>query len=64
MDIERGVYVENRCRCCGRHIKDEYVFCIRWERKRMKVLNDCVGSGMSVFDARVKVDSIYPQYFL
>lgn len=65
MDIERGVAFEvNRCRCCGRPIKEDYLFCIGCDRKRMKIFNDCIGSGMSVFDARAKVDGIYPQYFL
>lgn len=48
------------CQCCGRSIKDDYQFCIACERKRMKVLSDCIGAGMSVEDARRVVERVYP----
>lgn len=57
------VVKSGQCRCCGRRIKSEYLFCIGCERKRMKVYNDCVGAGMSVYDAHGKVEAAYPQIY-
>lgn len=64
MDIKRSGYVASRCRCCGRRIKSDYSFCIGCERKRMKILNACIGVGMSYIDAMAKVNSIYPENYL
>lgn len=65
MDINRGDYaaVVNRCACCGRSIKADYSFCIGCERKRSKVLSDCVGAGMRLGDAERVVDGAYPLNF-
>jgi len=64
MDIDRGVIENgNRCICCGARIGAEYVYCIPCSRKRMKVLDDCLGSGMSDADAQRVVDKAYPKRF-
>lgn len=48
------------CLCCGRSIKDDYTFCIPCERKRMKVMGDCLGAGLSAVDAKRVVERVYP----
>ena len=64
MDIEQVEAVKSGCcRCCGRHIKDSYMFCVGCERKRAKIIGDCVGAGMSIPDARAKAEAAYPQVF-
>ena len=64
MDIEKGVIEEGvRCRCCGRWIKADYLFCIPCVRKRLKVYNDSCGAGLSDADAWGVVEKAYPQKF-
>jgi len=64
MDIDRGYVREaTRCRCCGRSIGEDYVYCISCGRKRMKIWNDCIGSGMGQSDAQRVVDKAYPVKF-
>lgn len=65
MDRDRAeLYIENWCVCCGRSIAREYRFCIPCDRKRMKVIDSCVGAGMSITDARSKADYSYPQLYV
>jgi len=40
------------CKVCGRKIKPGYDLCIGCERKREKIVNDCLEAGMS-YDAAV-----------
>jgi hypothetical protein len=64
MAIDSGVIEEGtRCRCCGCWIKVGYIFCIPCARKRIKVMDDCLGSGMSHADAQRVVDKAYPMKF-
>lgn len=66
MSIESSVVKDfkgGKCRCCGRRIKVCYGFCIGCERKRMKIVNDCVGAGMTHSDAWAKAEAAYPQVF-
>jgi hypothetical protein len=61
MDIDKGVIEDGtRCRCCGCWIKPDYVYCIPCARKRIKIVNDCLGAGMSIPDAERVADKAYP----
>lgn len=64
MEIERVEVINTgRCRCCGRRIKAEYRLCIEHERKRMRIVNDCLGAGMNREQAWAKAEAAYPQVF-
>jgi len=50
-----------KCAVCGRRVNAGYVFCIGCERKRGKVISDCVRAGLSYTAGCNVADKSYPR---
>jgi len=48
------------CEVCGRKIKSGYDLCVGCQRKRGKIIDDCVGAGLSYEAAVARAKVCYP----